>query len=104
MPVDVVEGWTGELNFTLKVDGTATNLTGATVTLSLTDRDGFEVATSGDVSIVTAASGTIKYAPDAADLLASGSPYRARFKVVDSSSLATFYPNGPGDEWRVHRP
>ena len=103
MPLDVVEGWTGVLDFTLRVAGTVENLTDDTVTLILTDKDGNTVQTTGDMSVLVAANGTIRYTPDVTDLLASGSPYKARFKV-DSGTDVRFFPNGPADEWRVHKP
>jgi hypothetical protein len=102
--LDLTEGWTGPLPFTLKADGTAVNLTGMTVTMVLKDNAGNDVTTTGDVVITTAASGLVTYTPDATDLLASGSPYTVRFQVVDGSSQTVFFPNGQPDEIKVWKP
>ena len=101
MPLTIVEGTTANMDFTLTADGAAVNLTGATVVLVLSDKDGTAVTTTGDVTVVTAADGKVRYQPDAADLDASLSPYRARFKVTDSSSQIAYYPNSLADVWTV---
>ena len=101
MPLIITEGTTANMDFVLTADGAAVNLTGATVTLVLTDKDGTAVTTTGDVSIVTAADGKVRYAPDAADLVASTSPYRARFKVTDSGGQIAYYPSGLADIWTI---
>lgn len=101
MPLTIVEGTTANLDFALTADGSAVNLTGATVTLVLTDKDGTAISTTGDVSIITAASGTVRYAPDAADLSASVSPLRARFKVTDVGGQIAYYPSGKADIWVI---
>ena len=52
--VEITEGWTGDLDFTLTADGVAVDLTGATVELVLTTGSTV-VDTSGDVTVVDAA-------------------------------------------------
>ena len=101
MPLTIVEGTTANLDFVLTADGAAVNLTGSTVTLVLSDKDGTAIPTTGDVSVVTAAEGKVRYAPDAADLASSTSPYRARFKVTDASSQIAYYPSGRADPWTI---
>ena len=101
MPLTIVEGTTANMDFTLTADGAAVNLTGATVVLVLSDKDGTAVTTTGDVVVVTAAEGKVRFAPDAADLDASLSPYRARFKVTDSGGQISYYPNTAADPWTV---
>ena len=101
MPLTITEGTTANLDFVLTADGTAVNLTGATVTLVLSDKDGTAISTLGDVSVVTAAEGKVRFAPDAADLSASVSPLRARFKVTDASSQIAYYPSGRADTWTI---
>jgi hypothetical protein len=101
MPLTIAEGTTANLDFTLTADGAAVNLTGATVTLVLKDKSGTEITTTGNVSVVTAASGKVRYAPDAADLGASATPHRARFKVADSGGLIAYYPSGKADPWTI---
>lgn len=100
--IELVEGWTGNVDFTLLADGTAVNLTGSTVTLTLRDRTGTVIDTTSDVSVPTPASGVVRYSPDAIDLTASGSPYSARWKVVDGSSKVTYFPSSVDpDRWLV---
>ena len=101
MPLTITEGTTANLDFVLTADGSAVNLTGATVTLVLADKDGTAITRTGDVSVITAASGKIRYAPDSTDLVASVSPLRARFKVTDSGGQVAYYPSGKADNWTV---
>ena len=101
MPLTITEGTTANLDFALTADGTAVNLTGATVTLVLADKDGTAITTTGDVSVIGATTGRVRYAPDSTDLVASVSPLRARFKVVDSSAQVAYYPSGKADTWTI---
>lgn len=73
-----------------------------TVTLVLTSvATGGAVDTVGDVAWLTPLTGIVRYSPDSADLTAAGSPYNARWKVVDGNSLAAFFPDGIADRWVV---
>lgn len=99
--IDLVEGWTGNIDFTLLADGTAANLTGCSLELILRDRAGSQIDTSSDASIQVAASGTVRYTPDSTDLAAAGSPYSARWKVTDGSAKVTYFPSGEPDRWVV---
>lgn len=103
MQIDVTEGWTGDIDVQLLADGDAVDLSGATVELVLTGRDGVAVTTTGDVTVFDAAAGKVRYNPDAADLAAAKSPYRARYKVTDAGGKIVFFPSGLGDTLRVHR-
>lgn len=91
--VEIVEGWTDGLPFTLKADGTAVNLTGYTVTATLRDCNGTLVDTTSDVSVTDTTAGEVTYTPDAADFDADLSPYSLRFKVVDSTGQIVYFPN-----------
>lgn len=101
----VVEGWTGRLTFTLMSQApdatSATAFVGTGFTLSglfITGRDGTEVDTSGDFGWLVAASGTVYYDPDAADFVASKSPYTVRYKVTDGVGKAVYFPSANADE------
>lgn len=73
-----------------------------TVTLILTSvATGTAVDTVGDVAWLNPLAGTVRYTPDSGDLTAAGSPYNARWKVVDANSLAAFFPDGIADRWVV---
>lgn len=99
----IVEGWTGNLDFALTADGVAIDGTGSTVTLVLRTRNGMSVPTTGKVAWLAQASGTVRYQPALADLKADQSPYEARFKVTDGSSKDVYFPNGQADAWTVRK-
>lgn len=101
---NIVEGWTGRLEFTLKADGTAINGTGLTLSDCLvTGKDGTEVTTTGDFGWLVQASGTVYLDADAADFAASKSPYKVRFKVTDGTGKVVYFPNAAADTITVHR-
>lgn len=102
-PPELVDGWTEVVDFQLKSDGVVVNLTGGTVELILKGNDGIAVDTAGNTSILDAVNGKVRYIPDAADLVATKSPYSARWKVTLSSRIS-FFPNGGADEWIVRAP
>ena len=91
--IEIVEGWTDPLPFTLKADGTAVDLTGFTVTATLRDCNGTLVDTTSDVTVTGTTSGQVEYAPDSADFDADLSPYAIRFKAVDSTGNIVYFPN-----------
>ena len=101
MPLTITAGTTANLDFLLTANRSAVNLTGATVTLVLKDKNGTAVTTTGDISVISATGGTVRYAPDATDLVASASPHRARFKVTDSGGQIAYYPSDKADIWTV---
>jgi len=101
MVIEVVEGWSGPIDLQLKADGTAVNLTGATVELLLRGADGQLVGSSGNVTIIGSTDGRIRYLPDVGDLVARRSPYRARLKVTDTATRIVFFPSGESDQWLV---
>lgn len=104
MDVQLTEGWTGPVDVQLLADGVAVNLTSCTVALVLTGRDGVAVTTTGNVTIIDAAAGKVRYSPDAADLDADQSPYRARYKVTDVLGKIVYFPSGVGGRVRVFTP
>lgn len=101
MVVELVEGWTGPLEFQLLADGTAQDLTGMTVELILKDSEGTAITTTGDITVTGAATGEVTYAPDSADLAAAASPLASRFKVTDGSGKVVYFPSGEPDRWFV---
>lgn len=103
MTDDLVEGWTGPLDFALLTDGAALNGTGLTVTLALRDRSEGVVNVTGNVAWLVQASGTVRFSPSAEDLKAARSPYQARFKVTDGSSKDVFFPNAEPMKWVVRK-
>ena len=94
--VEVVEGWTGRLEFTLKADGEAVDLSGFDVTLNLRDDDGVLVEYDDEVTVdadQTANAGKVYFDPPEDAFAAADGPYRARFRVEDGSGDVVFFPN-----------
>jgi hypothetical protein len=94
--VEIVEGWTGPLDFELLSDGTPQNLTSIGVSGRALDRDKQSVTLTSDVTIVTATEGLVRLTPDTGDFSASGSPYELRFMATDGAGGIVFYPSGEG--------
>jgi hypothetical protein len=101
MPIEIVEGWTGDLDFQLKSDNVAVNLTGTTVGLILQDSNGVVITPGGTTSIVDPVLGKVRFSPAVGDLVASKSPYNARWKVTDGVGKVVFFPSGADDVWIV---
>jgi len=100
MPMTVVEGWTGDIDFVLKQAGVARNLVGASVELRLFDKSGVEISEGGSLALLDAANGTVRYSPGANDFLRSNSPLYARVEVTSGGKL-TFHPSENADVWTV---
>ena len=96
-----VAGTTGPQDFKLLVDGVAADLTGKTVALILTGRDGVVVDTVGDVSVTGVLTGEVRYSPDSTDVPAANTPYTARWAVTDGAGKVVFFPSGAADRWNV---
>lgn len=94
-PWRIREGWTDELEWVLEVDGEPYPLTGHTVTMVLRDVDGAPITAGGAFTVdgdQEANPGLVRYAPVAADFLASKSPYGVEFRVVDGVGKIAFFP------------
>ena len=80
-----------DLNFTLqKSDGTALNLTGATLKLKVQEHNASAVKFSGDMVIVVAANGTCKYTVAATDFDEAGKFYGEIEVTYGTSQILTF--------------
>jgi hypothetical protein len=97
MSTDVIEAWTGPVDYQLRVNGAPLDLSGMTVELILRRADRSIVSSTGDVSILSATDGTVRYLPDANDFVARRGPYLARFKVTDALSRVVFFPNAEAE-------
>ena len=103
---EIVEGWTGDLDFGLKVNGAARAWVGGdTVSLILKTADGRLIETSSNVAVVPdnppGTIGVVRYTPDAGDLKAKDSPLLARFKVVTGGRVV-YFPSAAEMRWRVY--
>ncbi len=94
LKVEIVEGWSGGLDFQLLNDGVAQNLSTMTVTGQSRNRLRQLVDLASDVSVLTATDGTVRLTPDTGDFPAANSPYELRFKVVDAATNIVFFPSG----------
>jgi hypothetical protein len=101
--LELVEGWTGNVDYALKADGELVDLTAMSLQLVLKDSALTVVSVTGTVSIFSASSGGVTFVPASGDLLASSSPYSARFKVTDSGGKTVFFPSSHPEKWLVHR-
>jgi hypothetical protein len=94
--VQLVQGWTGRLDFQLLADAAGIQLsTSDTVQPWLFDRNCDEVATSsGDITVITASCGVVGYSPKTTGTLLGGlSDYTLRFRVKDTNDDYVFFPN-----------
>lgn len=102
--LEIVEGWTGPVDMQLKKNGSPVSLTGCTVTLVLRGKDGLNIDTASNISVLDAPTGQVRYLPDAGDLVAAKTPHWARFRVVDASSKIVFFPSDRPMRWTVYQP
>ena len=100
--IDLVQGWTGPLDFRLESDGSAVNLTGMTPLVVLSLPSGAPVVLTGTSALLTATGGTVRFTPGASDIVRGS--YRARWKVTDGSDNDVYFPNGEADTWKVRYP
>lgn len=82
---------------------TATNLTGLTLGIIVRDRQGADVPVTGKASVVTAASGIVKFEPAESDFKAAGSPYAVTWTVTDAVPDTAWYPNKDAERWIVRK-
>lgn len=91
MPFRFCAGSTAPLDFRLKDRAAGADLTNyQSIELILTDRSGVAVETSGDVTVTSAATGEVRFHPDAGDLVVG--VFLARFHVVDVAGDHYYWP------------
>ena len=97
------EGTTENQVFDIEKNGKVFNATGITENgVRVLDKNGTLVVTAGVVAWVDILKSQIGYAPVAADLPATGSPYLLRFQFTDGGGQIFFSPTtGDGDTWVV---
>ena len=77
----------------LRVDGTPTDLTGATVKFLLKPATGGAAKVNASASIVTAAEGRVKYAPQPADVDTAG-VFNQEWEVTIAGKVLTYPTDG----------
>ena len=99
----VVEGWTGALPFRLEADGTPVDLTGLTVSLWMKNCYGTQIhsSTSG-ITVTSSETGVVSFAPTSSQFVAANTPYKLRFRVVDTLSKVVYFPNEDEDVIEVN--
>lgn len=102
-----VEGETQSRDYRLDSGTAADDLTGKTLTVVLTKRDGTPVASPGTVVAdpdQIANKGKCTYTPAASTFIAADGPYRARFRAQQGPQLK-FYPSDQdGERWEISLP
>ena len=101
MALNLVDGWTERIIYTLRINGAAADLTGKTVTLLAygTDR---QALTLGTVGVVSEVDGTVFLDPNLPNgIRGTNSPYNIRWKVTDSQGRSAFFPSVGNEVWTV---
>ena len=95
----MVQGWSHPVTDQLLIDGTARDLTGATVAIYFEDCHGKVRTPQGTVEITDAATGRVSYTPHVEDLMTDGSPLRQRWRVTEADGSVSFHPSGSPVRW-----
>lgn len=103
MSLFLVEGQTAPVDYKLLADGAAYDLTGCTVTTIARTNAGAAKTLAGSTTVLVAASGTVRFSPDAADFVASDFMLRVRFKVTRADSKIEFFPTGEPESWVIQK-
>ena len=96
MQWEIVDGWTGRLDFQLLSSALAQSIdTGDILSAYVRDRNGCAVTSSTDaLTIISSASGHVGYTPCTSSLLTAGlSPYTFRVHFRDAAGKFVFFPN-----------
>lgn len=102
MAISLVTGWTSPIDYILKADGTAVNLTGMTVAIQVYGRSGNTLSVSGAVEVTSPTTGAVRFTPASSDISRSRSLcYEVRFKVTDSNGKIAYFPNGAAEVWNI---
>lgn len=101
---NLVEGWTDPIDCILEADGVALNLTGYTVTMVACDKSNTALTVAGTVTVVSAATGQVRYTPTSSDvlLLNANSKVYVRWKIT-AAGKSRYIPNGEPDQWIVRK-
>jgi hypothetical protein len=100
---DLTTGWTAPIDHQLLANDIPLDVTGMTVELVLTDRNGVAIDTSGDITVEDAATGKVRYNPDPADIDHTREPYTCHWKVTDGGGKVAYFPNGGPDVYRIFK-
>lgn len=103
MALNLIEGWTYPIDYRLEEDGVSCDLSGSTVTIALFDRYGTATTSTGEVLVISATCGNVRFVPGTtADFVMTLQPYHMRFKVVTTLGKILYFPNAAQPEkWTV---
>lgn len=99
----LVEGQTAPVDYRLLADGVAYDLTGCTVTTIARTHAGMLKTLAGSTVVLVAASGTVRFSPDAGDLVATDFMLHVRFKVTRADSKIEFFPTRDPESWVIQK-
>jgi hypothetical protein len=101
MALSIVQGETNPIPYQLLVDSDPADLTGATVSIIITDRRGNETTSTGEVTIVDTTDGKVNFTPGSTgDFTRAKSPYSVRWKIEAPSGIS-YFPNSATPEYWV---
>lgn len=97
MRYGIVQGWTAPMDFNLLSKGASPSgdMVGMSAALILRNAER-TLDTSGDVTIPDTSLWTVRYTPDATDLVPG--IFKMRIKVTDSGGAISYFPS---DEWDI---
>jgi hypothetical protein len=105
MALDLIEGWTERIGYQVYADGTAPDLTAATVTLVAWNPRTDSLTMAGSAGLIgDGSTGQVYFDPDETDLTEARTPIFARFKIVDGSSKVSYFPTGDPLRWDISKP
>lgn len=103
MSLFLVEGQTAPVDYKLLADGVAYDLSGCTVATIARTSAGAAKTLAGTTAVLVAASGTVRFSPDAADFVAADFTLQVRFKVTRADSKIEFFPTGQPESWVIQK-
>lgn len=103
MSLFIVEGQTAPVDYRILADGVAYDLSGCTVSTVARTHAGATKVLAGSTAVLVAASGTVRFSPDAADFVASDFMLRVRFRVTRADSKIEFFPTGEPESWVIQK-
>ena len=102
MTLELVEGWTDRIIYTLKADGVAQAMAGMTVELLVYDSKKRRVMMTGTAGILDAVAGEVYFDPASTDIIVGS--YSVRWKLTDGTGKVVLFPNASPATWLVRKP
>lgn len=100
--IALTHGRTTPIPYQLTRAGAPLDITGFSVTLVGKDGTGTDLSLTGTVTVNDAVTGQVQFEPGANDIDLAKEPYRVHFEVTDGAGKKEYFPNGPGEIWRIY--